>query len=224
VLDPELIPIHERLVTIRRQLVALAAKDSSHKAELKPLMEELRKIDSLSSQIFTVFLFRSTVLIFLLLSKRIDGKFMGPGGTVPPSQAVCSSLLEEAFDIAQEIKAQEESKKVATSLKPIYDRLSSIRAELESLVLTHRWSLRETDLWNYSLSLQEVDKMRVDGGFLDSEGNKPEGQYVSWTIEVHCNVAIFALMGEVRFCSTFFAGAMDLSTAFCHRVNPSPRN
>lgn len=45
----ELIPIHERLVTVRRQLVSLAAKEGSHKAELKPLAEELRKIDSLST-------------------------------------------------------------------------------------------------------------------------------------------------------------------------------
>jgi len=50
VLSPELIPIHEKLVHIRRQLVALAAKEpvegTSHKAELKPIQEELRKIDS----------------------------------------------------------------------------------------------------------------------------------------------------------------------------------
>lgn len=45
-------------------------------------------------------------------------------------------------------------------------------------VLTHRWSLRETDLWNYSLSLQEIDKMRVDGKFVDAEGDRPSGQYV----------------------------------------------
>jgi hypothetical protein len=103
---------------------------------------------------------------------------MSPGGMVPSSQAICSSLLEECFEIAQEIKAHEDSKNVASSLKPIHDRLSEIRAELEQLVLTRRWSLRETDLWNYSLSLQEIDKMRVDGKFLDAEGNRPEGQYV----------------------------------------------
>lgn len=51
--------------------------------------------------------------------------------------------------------------------------------------MTHRWSLRETDLWNYSLSLQEIDKMRVDGKFVDSEGNRPAGQYVSLPFE-HC--------------------------------------
>lgn len=45
--------------------------------------------------------------------------------------------------------------------------------------MTHRWSLRETDLWNYSLSLQEIDKMRIDGKFVDADGNSPMGQYVS---------------------------------------------
>lgn len=61
---------------------------------------------------------------------------MGPGGSFPASQAVCSSLLEDCFDIVQEIRALDESKNVASSLKPIYDRLTEIRRELESLVST----------------------------------------------------------------------------------------
>ncbi|KAL0067197.1 hypothetical protein AAF712_005767 [Marasmius tenuissimus] len=174
VLSVELTPIHEKLVTIRRKLVALAAKHGSHKAELKPLMEELRKIDS----------------------QRVDGKFLGPGGIVPASQALCSSLLEECFEIAQEIKANEDSKHVASSLKPIHDRLSDLRAELEGLVLTHRWSLRETDLWNYSLSLQEIDKMRIDGKFLDSEGDRPEGQYVLLYLLRRCYGLIYRLLSS----------------------------
>lgn len=110
---------------------------------------------------------------------------MGPGGVVPASQAFCSSLLEDCFEIVQELKAQEESKHVASSLKPIRDRLQDLRGELEGLVLTHRWSLRETDLWNYSLSLQEIDKMRIDGKFVDSDGNRPGGQYVSAVSYAH---------------------------------------
>lgn len=91
---------------------------------------------------------------------------------------MCSSLLEECFEISQEVKAREEVKNVSFGLKPIYDRLSEIRAELENLVLTRRWSLRETDLWSYTVSLREIDKMRVDGKFVDAEGNQPAGQYV----------------------------------------------
>jgi hypothetical protein len=104
---------------------------------------------------------------------------------MPASQALCSSLLEECFDILQQIKAQEESKNVASSLKPIHDRLNELRAELENLVLTHRWSLRETDLYNYSMSLHEIDKMRIDGKFVDAEGNRPPGQYVSARMLAH---------------------------------------
>lgn len=124
---------------------------------------------------------------------------MGPGGSFPTSQAICSSLLEECFDIVQEIRALADSKNVASSLKPIYDRLTEIRRELESLVMTHRWSLRETDLWNYSLSLQEIDKMRIDGKFVDAEGNRPVGQYV----RDHSSLVTFWLLTAVyRSCCT----------------------
>lgn len=80
-------------------------------------------------------------------------------------------------------------------MKPIYDRLKHIRAELESLVLTHRWTLRETDLWNYSLSLQEIDRMRVDGKFVDSDGNRPAGQYVSYQLILMMHLSF--LLGAV---------------------------
>lgn len=49
VLSPELVPIHEKLVNIRRKLVTLGAKEKVPKSELKPLVEELRNIDSLSA-------------------------------------------------------------------------------------------------------------------------------------------------------------------------------
>lgn len=93
----------------------------------------------------------------------------------------------------QEIRAQEDSKNVAPPLKPIHDRLTGIRAELEGLALTHRWTLRETDLWNYSLSLQEVDKMRIDGKFVDSEGNKPAGQYVCLILHILTHLGVDCL-------------------------------
>ena len=44
-IDIELVPIHQKLVHLRRQLVALGSKPVPPKAELKVLQEELRKID-----------------------------------------------------------------------------------------------------------------------------------------------------------------------------------
>jgi hypothetical protein len=68
VLSDELLPLHERLVTIRRKLVELAAKGGSVKAELKPLLGELRKIDSLSTSRFRLKVW-STHALFLPLSQ-----------------------------------------------------------------------------------------------------------------------------------------------------------
>lgn len=120
VLSVELVPIHQRLITIRRQLAAMAARKPTT-AELTSVQEELRKIDS----------------------KRIDGKFLGPGGSsVPEGQAILTGLLEENFEICQEIGARKED--VSPTLQPIYERLCDLKAALERLTLTHRWTLRET--------------------------------------------------------------------------------
>lgn len=35
------------------------------------------------------------------------------------------------------------------------------------------------DISSYSVALREIDQMRVDGKFVDADGNKAEGQYVS---------------------------------------------
>lgn len=97
VLSVELVPIHQRLVSMRRQLSMLSALEKPPKAEVKALVEELRKIDS----------------------KRVDGKFLGPGGSsVPTGQAILSGLLEECFEIAQDIRALHDDD-VPPPLKPV---------------------------------------------------------------------------------------------------------
>ena len=161
----------------------------------------------------------------------MDGKFLGVGGSyVPASQALCSSLLEECFEIVQEVKAREDSKNVSFGLKPIYDRLSEIRAELENLVFTRRWSLRETDLWNYTVSLQEIDKMRVDGKFVDAEGQVPAGQYVSiypyiifmslCSLQLSGSFVSFKTMLRIDLSSTLIKRACFRGThAYCEFTN-----
>ena len=95
--------------------------------------------------------------------------------------------MEECYEIAHETKARGDLLNVSESLKPIYDRLQAIRMELERLSLTHRWTLKETDLYNYTVALAEIDRMRKDGRWgeleeKDTEGEKKSkaaGQYVS---------------------------------------------
>jgi len=115
---------------------------------------------------------------------------------VPKSQAICSSILEECFEVVEEIKIRSNESEVSHALKPIYDRLWGTRGQLEQLLLTHRWTLRETDLWNYTRSLQEIDQMRVGGKFADSDGHKPEGQYVLLYLLRRCYGIIYTLLSS----------------------------
>ncbi|WFD03958.1 hypothetical protein MOBT1_002655 [Malassezia obtusa] len=155
VLSVELLPIHQKLVSIRRQLFAAAAKPKPAKADVKQLQEELRKIES----------------------KRVDGKFLGPGGSsVPEGQEILAGLLESCFEISNDILVRNST--VSSTLQPIYDRLIETKQQLEHLEQRHRWTLRETDLWTYHLTLKDIDRLRVNGKFVDNEGRQPEGQLV----------------------------------------------
>jgi hypothetical protein len=58
-----------------------------------------------------------------------------------------------------------------------FDKLLSIRNQLESRQLLQAWSLRETDLYSYQRQLDRIDESRnVDGFFVDSQGNVAELQ------------------------------------------------
>ena len=159
-LSDELAPIHHRLVKIKRELGAIGARTNPDNtpsfqiSDIRPYQDELRSIDS----------------------KRVDGKFLAPDGSIPSGQAQVIGLLEECYEDAHELIAIQDN--VAGTLKPIYDRLIELKASLERLTLTHRWTSRETDLWTYQLQLNEIDNMRKDGKFYDEEGDVPEGQTV----------------------------------------------
>jgi hypothetical protein len=60
------------------------------------------------------------------------------------------------------------------SFSGIYQVLVEIRNKLEKLSLTQAWSLRETDLYDYQRQLDKIDENRVDGNFVDAEGNFAE--------------------------------------------------
>ncbi|PWN25756.1 hypothetical protein BDZ90DRAFT_233766 [Jaminaea rosea] len=173
VLSVELVPIHQKLVSIRRQIAAAAARPKPARQEIRKLQDELRAIDG----------------------KRVDGKFLGPGGSsVPAGQAILVGLLEECFEICHDVVVRNDE--VPMTLQPIYDRLSGIKGQLEHLVLTHRWTLRETDLWNYQVTLKEIDRLRVDGKFVDSEGKQPEGQLVLLYLLRRCYGLIYRLVAS----------------------------
>jgi hypothetical protein len=68
---------------------------------------------------------------------------------------------------------------MSNEIQPIYDKLTELRGHLQYLLSTHRWTCRETDLWQYQQQLQEVSNLpRQNGQFVNVEGEVIAGQAV----------------------------------------------
>ncbi|KAJ1730112.1 hypothetical protein LPJ61_003190 [Coemansia biformis] len=148
VIDDSLMPVYEELMRIRRRLAVLSLlSHEAARSEAKELQKRLIEIDD----------------------TRVDDRFVDPSdGAVVPGQAQVVGLLEECFDRLHDVMA--EGCVVPKDLMPLYDQLMDIRSQLDKLLLTSRWTLRETDLWSYQVQLQDIDGMRRNGQFRDSSG------------------------------------------------------
>ena len=172
-LSPELGSIQQKLVSIKRQMAALASRKTFNPAELSPLVEELRTIDA----------------------QRVNGRFLSNTGDLPQGQEIITGLLDECFSFAQDLKAK--GANVCPSLRPIYDRLRELKSQLERMTLTHRWTFRETDLYYYQSQLGEIDSKRGPSGkFEDDDGNIGEGQTVLLYMLRRCYALLYQLLNS----------------------------
>ena len=129
---------------------------------------------------------------------RIDGKFVGEDGSLPENgQDQLQLILDRCYATAECALSRYVShisldppsmlKKgrlhsqgaIAPGLAHHADKLLRIKHKLEKLELTQAWSLRETDLYDFSVALVEMDDRRVGRKFAVEDGSTPdEGQGV----------------------------------------------
>ncbi|KAF9924619.1 hypothetical protein FBU30_005442 [Linnemannia zychae] len=169
-ISPELAPIHRRLVQLKIELDTLASRSAWTTSEVHHIQEELREIEA----------------------KRVDGKFYDKEGNVVSGQAAVIGLLEDCYDDCHNLLATKEQ--VPPALQDVFKRLQAIKTELERLVLTQRWTLRETDLWQYEMQLSEISSLRKNGKFVDKEGNVEEGQALLNFMLHKCYRLIYVLL------------------------------
>ncbi|KAF9562331.1 hypothetical protein EC968_005252 [Mortierella alpina] len=169
-ISPELTPIHRRLVQLRIELATLASRPTWSTSDIHHIQEELREIEA----------------------KRSDGKFLDEHGNVVSGQAAVIGLLEDCYDDCHNLLATKE--RVPKALQDVFQRLQSIKTDLERLVLTQRWTLRETDLWQYQMQLNEISSLRKNGKFVDREGNVEEGQALLNFMLHKCYRLIYVLL------------------------------
>ncbi|KAI8138971.1 hypothetical protein BJV82DRAFT_628579, partial [Fennellomyces sp. T-0311] len=179
--SPELVPVRNQLLRVRRHLVSLACRKSFKATDLTAAQQELNEIDQ----------------------KRVDGKFMGSDGvSIPAGQAVLVDLLEQIYAYTHDLVLVTGTE-FSPALQTIRERLVEIKTQLERLELTHKWTLRQTDLYTYQHQLHDIVSMRCSdyenpnyGKFLDENGDAPEGQTVLLFLLQKCYRMILILLNE----------------------------
>ncbi|KAH3675758.1 hypothetical protein WICPIJ_009283 [Wickerhamomyces pijperi] len=142
--DSKLQSLFEELVTIRRKLLSTAARPNFTSLEIKPIVDRLQELEN---------------------HRDSSGKFQSleTDKVILDGQNVLNGLLDECHTLIDDLNAH--NFKLDESLKPIYDRLINLKTSLEDLLVTRRWTLRQTDLYQYQKDIQEIDDLRVNGKF-----------------------------------------------------------
>ncbi|KAI1173144.1 hypothetical protein F4777DRAFT_559095 [Nemania sp. FL0916] len=150
-------PIAERLVSILRQMAVVNTRSKFSPKDIQKFELQLKEI----------------------AETRKEGNFVDEQGNILQGSENVTALLERCQLYTGIIL--ERGGNFPEKWKTVYDALIGIRNELDKLSLTQAWSLRETDLYDFQRSLDNIDESRVDGNWLDEEG-QPAELYVQRTL------------------------------------------
>ena len=120
-------------------------------------------------------------------------------------QNVLNGLIDDCHDLINDLShhpgsGQDGNNTIALfndpELQRIYDELIDIKTTLENLMITRRWTLRETDLFTYQKRLSAIDAKRVDGKFPTSDNNpaSSKGQAILLYLLGRCYTIIYKLL------------------------------
>ena len=211
-IDPSLSTVMEKLFRIRRGLLSLvaSAKKTMSKSDINTnsLLQEQNDLQTdnesltddkhLVSQEYVHE--KLSVLkneLSELESNRDDsGKFksLESHQVAEKGQIVLNGLLDDCHDLVNDLSHQKNGGLTLDPyLQPIYEQLIDIKTTLENLMITRRWTLRETDLFSYQKKLNEIDNKRINGKF-PTKSQDSKGQSILLYLLRRCYAIIYKLL------------------------------
>lgn len=164
----DLEPTYAKLIQIRKVLLNYLTHQETDPRKVSQKVEELESD------------------LKIIESQRDDGgKFhsaVASESDLNTTQMVLNALLDECHNFIKDLKIQldttgistlfedltldnpqhEEFEKIALGIKSVYGELLTLRQTLENLLITRRWTMRETDLYNYQKALKSLDEQRLN--------------------------------------------------------------
>ncbi|OBA21272.1 hypothetical protein METBIDRAFT_41298 [Metschnikowia bicuspidata var. bicuspidata NRRL YB-4993] len=154
---------YAKLIAIRKALFALVTSDAPLAADIRAQSAHL-----------------SACLKAVEAGRDSLGKFPSAeasGARLAAAQMVLDGLLDDCNNLLYDLNIQHDNdilsrfellsvedlqaSEILSTLKLLYDELLSIKQTLDNLLVTRRWTMRETDLYTYQKSLKAIDERRV---------------------------------------------------------------
>lgn len=165
--DDTLVAVHEKLISIIRSMALANTKSKVRGPPVlftEPLLTTSKfnqhEVEKLKAQLQEIG------------AQRVDGKFQTEDGQAAKGSDEISELIDRVLDWSDIVL--ERKGVIPDQWRSIYDVLIGIRNDLDKFSITPAWSLRETDLYDYQRQLDKIDEARVDGNWLDDEGQPAE--------------------------------------------------
>lgn len=172
-LTEELRPKYEKLVSILRSLSSCNTRSKFPNDDVENLLAQMKEVYA-SLEPYGIVAYESTGSKedkIAEMAEKLHLSIQHPE-PAPEIKKLFENLLQRCF--LWVVTIQSKQGRIAEPFKEVYDKLLDIRNNLEKLVLTHNWSLRETDLYSFQRQLDRIDESRVDGHFVDALGRPAE--------------------------------------------------
>ncbi|KAL6944764.1 hypothetical protein ACO0RG_001514 [Hanseniaspora osmophila] len=121
-------------------------------------------------------------------------------------QTVLNGLIDDCHDLLNDLTHNhyytetDENYYNDPELNRIYNTLVQTKTNLENLLITRRWTLRETDLFQYQKKLEDIDRLRTNGKFfagsssLTSSVEEQKSQSILLYLLRRCYAIIYKLL------------------------------
>ena len=216
-IDPSLESLMEKLFQIRRNLLSLVtlskknltfpANDDKVTSLVADQSTQAAAANKVSHEIVDKKLAAlQTELAGLENNRDENGNFrsLETNLATDKGQNVLNGLIDDCHDLINDLSHHpgndQDNNTIALfndpELQRIYDELIDIKTTLENLMITRRWTLRETDLFTYQKRLGAIDSKRVDGKFPASDANtaNSKGQAILLYLLGRCYTIIYKLL------------------------------
>jgi hypothetical protein len=164
-----------------------------------------------------------------------DGNFVDAEGNILAGQDRVKSLMYRCWrwteivlercvgDVIRmkgQLLTRNREGKIDERFREQYERLLEIRNQLDRLSVTQAWSLRETDLFGYQRKLDRIDEARVNGNFVDAEG-QPADLHAQRVGKHMLQLSFVSTwLTDIRHCCTSFVAAMHTFMRFSFHQSP----